>query len=276
MKRLAFASLVLASVAPLFAHASGICDRTPIIQKEILRHIPGKRCAQVTVEDLKLVTDIDIDYSQDPGGDNYNATYGYIDDNNKARGFKTPHRISTLKDNDLQGLVNLETLGLQFTNISVFKRAWFKDLKKLVKLDISHNLIESFAWDVFWDLPNVTSIEFDSNEYFNGKTGLKDGLFGFNYKLQEVDLDENNLVTLPEKLFRKLEVRGGKVWWTTEGIPNLVHVDAGKNHITHIPRMTLYGLPRLNKVTLNGSPMSTGDFKGPNADALSKSFFNFD
>ena len=213
---------------------AGICDRSTIVQKQIIAATQqNKTCHDITNEDLLEVEEIKITYDL-----NYHETYGY----NKETGkLKLPSKFSNLKVQDLKGLFNLKYLDIQFTNITEVTREHFKDLKNLEIMDLSHNLITKFNEDVFWDLKNVQKIEFDSNEYFAGV--LPEKLFKGLTKLNDIDMDQCNLKTLPSGIF--------------QGLVSLRTVDLAENEITSLPINIFDNLPSLKKVLLNKNPIKT-------------------
>lgn len=221
------ASIFLAPIAK--AH---ICDRSPLIQKQIIAAThQNKSCRDITDRDLLEVEEIAITYDL-----NYHDTYGY----DKQGRLKAPWKFSKLKANDLKGLFNLKYLDLQFTNITEVKREFFRDLKNLEIMDLSHNLITKFDEDVFWDLKNVKKIEFDSNEYLEGV--LPEKLFRGLTKLEDIDMDQNNIKTLPVGIFN--------------GLINLKSIDLANNNIKFLPVNIFNNLPRLHSVLLSKNPIA--------------------
>lgn len=174
------------SVSSLFAAdtttpTQGICDRSPQIQHVIMKDLSINNCADVTAEDLALMDGIWINY-------------GYGDFKNST------NKMKELKVNDLAGLVNLKTIDIEFSEISVVTKEMFKDLKNLQTWDFSHNQLKAVPEDLFTYTPNLTHIEFDTNEPFAQGT-LPEKLFSNLRYLEKLDLDELGLTYLPKKLF---------------------------------------------------------------------------
>ncbi len=159
----------------------GICDRSPQIQHVIMKDLSISNCADVTAEDLALMDGIWINYGY---GDFKSAT----------------NKMKELKVNDLAGLVNLKTIDIEFSEISVVNKEMFKDLRSLKTWDFSHNQLKEVPEDLFTYTPNLTHVEFDTNEPFAQGT-LPEKLFANLRYLEKLDLDELGLTYLPKKLF---------------------------------------------------------------------------
>ena len=93
-----------------------ICDRTPEVQKEILRQIDKEICDDVTDEDLQEVTEMLL--------------------NNKG--------LEEIRPQDFDGLITLQIVDILNNHIKALPDGFLSHAPVLERLDASHNELRSF------------------------------------------------------------------------------------------------------------------------------------
>ena len=153
------------------ALTGGVCERTPQIREKLLALVKTAEsdstltCAQVTNTHLEALS----------GTLNLQG--------NSASGVGTGVRIAGLKSGDFEGLNNIGTLVL------------------------SDNLVSEIPSDVFNPLTSMWRLDLSSNKgatATSGLTRIPSGLFDQATGLSELRLDNNNLSSLPARIFEPL------------------------------------------------------------------------
>lgn len=126
---------ILLSVEQSFARV-GICDRTPEVQKEILRQIDKEVCDDVEDEDLQEVTEMLL--------------------NNKD--------LEEIRPQDFDGLVALQIVDISNNHIKALPDGFLSHVPVLEKLDVSHNELRSFPDGFLSHAPVLKDFNASSNQ----------------------------------------------------------------------------------------------------------------
>ena len=241
-------------------HTSGqdFCDRTPGVQNSILESL-GKDlsvspCNEVSSEELKSVTFVNL-------------------------GFKN---LTRLRDEDLNGLTNLEVLRLDYNGFGSLPEGFFEDnpnlrelhlsgnkmislpygLNNLEKLDLSYNSLTSLRSGVFDDFKNVKNLDLSGNNLsslppgvfdglnsmeklnlgYNRLTSLPDGTFDELTNLEVLSLNDNLLASLPDGAF--------------DGLNDLIYLDLSGNNLSVLPEEIFDSQNNLQYLLLNDNPLT--------------------
>ncbi|MBT3982308.1 MAG: leucine-rich repeat domain-containing protein [Bacteriovoracaceae bacterium] len=216
MKLVLLVSLIFSSSV----FAGGICDRGEDVRNKLLKNLGMKRCADVTAKDLEEVTDLVIIY-----------------DWGNHKGDKT--KMKTITKEDLAGLVNLNELVIQFSEIESLAEDTFWHLKNLRMLDFSHNLLKKFPKKLFAGQKDLRYLELDSNPMEGGKFPV--GLFKGLESVVELDLDELGLTEIQPGLFSDLG--------------NLKSLDLTENELNTFSADSFMGLRALEELEIQGNPL---------------------
>ena len=162
------------SVPDVTVTVNGICDRTPAVQTAILGRISGiTDCEDVTSSHLSRITG--------------------------ALGL-TSTRLTSLQENDFDGLSKLDFLYLNRNSLSSLSENTFDGLSSLQVLTLSNNSLSSLPEDIFNDLTSLITFHLSSNSLSSLGEDIFDGLS----PLKTLSLNDNSLSSLPEDIFEGL------------------------------------------------------------------------
>ncbi|MYE20958.1 MAG: leucine-rich repeat protein [Synechococcus sp. SB0662_bin_45] len=188
----------------------GICDRTPAVRTAILDAISGvSGCEDVTSSHLNSIT-------------------GTLD--------LSSNELSTLQENDFDGLDSLTHLYLNKNKLSSLDKDIFDDLDSLTSLNFYNNKLSSLDKDIFDGLDSLTSLNFYNNELSSLDKDIFDGLDSLTY----INLSNNMLTCLPEDLYKKSVISEEKI----RNLPNCVV------SVTSITRRSMHSGGKTNADTL--------------------------
>ena len=195
------------------AASAKLCDRTSQVQSAILSKIAGiNNCADVTPTHLNSIT----------SGLQVNS-------------------LTTLKENDFDGLGNLTSLFFPSSQLTSLPSGVFDELSSLTSLTIYHSTqLTSLPSGVLDELSNLETLQFR----FCGLTSLPSGVLDELSNLRGLDFTFNKLTTLPSGVFGNLS--------------NLTGLNLSNNKLTSLPAGIFVGLSSLTSLNLNGNP--GGDF----------------
>lgn len=177
-----------------FSVFSNICDRTSIVKEALLETIEKQDCSEITDEDLKTVTTLDL----------------------SREFFRTGIQLKT---NDFSGLVSLKQLNLSYNDFNSLPVGIFSGLVSLEELYLQYNnLIGSFFEGIFSDLGSLRRLYLSYNNapFFKSKSskdstfpadifsGLTLGIFSDLVSLRRLYLSHNNLSVLSVGVFSDL------------------------------------------------------------------------
>ncbi len=231
----------------------GVCNRTPTVSAEIVRHlvryyhVQVSGCAEVTEDALQTVDALDL-----AGKGIRRLRIGDFD------GFVVLDRLY-LGNNELtdlppdifDGLTQLRVLALDGNQLEKMPPSLLADLNRLEYLHLDRNRFSELPPGIFRDLSRLSVLDLDSNEFtrippdmFNGLSGLEDLQLSHNRlkelsprtfagldALQRLRLHGNELTELPPDLF--------------DGLSNLVLLNMWGNRLTSLPDGVFDGLPSL-------------------------------
>ena len=115
---------------------TGICDRTPAAQKEILRQVndgtfaPDKSCDKVTDQDFQKVTEM------------------YL-----------RNKLEEIQPQDFEGLTALRIVDISRNDLRTFPDGFLVNAPALIRFNASHNALEAFPDDF---LANSSALEWFS------------------------------------------------------------------------------------------------------------------
>ncbi len=266
----------------------GVCNRTPTVSAEIVRHlvryyhVQVSGCAEVTDEVLRNVEGLDLagkGLRRLRSGD-FDGLLAlevlYLHDNELA---KLPLglfdglarlNILTLQNNQLTelppkvlaNLDHLDWLILRHNRLSALHPDVFRDLSSLTYLDLSSNELARLSPDIFEGLLSLESLHFWSNrmtelapETFAGLHSLKTLRFGFN---ELTDLSEDLFDGLSS--LETLTMRGNMLTSLPEdvfaGLPRLGYLIVGDNRLTKLPPGLFSDTPALWRIALDGNRLT--------------------
>jgi hypothetical protein len=133
---------------------------------------------------------------------------------------------------------DIETIELNFKNLTQLQPHIFKDFQKLRSVSISNTNVTSIPPHLFDNCPELSVATFCSNKI----TSIPPTLFSNNKNLSIVVFDSNKLTSIPSSLFSNNK--------------NLTKVEFGFNRITSIPQSLFAGCTELVVVSFNSNPIS--------------------
>ena len=191
--------------------ATGICDRTDIVQTRILAATSGiDACADITSVHLATIQSLDL----------------------------SNQGIEVIREVDFSDLTGLTSLNLSTDSslsnpnlIRVLDGAFFSDLGSLQTLNVANNLVTSPPDDTFNALTALTSLDLSSNRI----TSLPEIIFARLGKLASLNVSNNQLTSVPT-LF--------------EGSSALTALDLSGNQLTSLPENFFNGVGILSSLNL--------------------------
>ena len=197
---------------------SGICDRTPAVRTAILGRISGiTNCRDVTSSHLSGIT-------------------GTLSVSGAS--------LTSLQENDFDGLSNLYTLLLSNNSLSSLHEDFFDDLTSLGILSLSNNSLSSLEEDIFSHLTSLRTLHLNNNSlsslhvdifddltvlqvlYLNNNSlsSLHEDIFDGLTSLEDLRLNNNSLRSLPEGLL------------SSSRLPSLTNLRLANNGLLCLPR----------------------------------------
>ncbi|XP_038672620.1 leucine-rich alpha-2-glycoprotein-like [Scyliorhinus canicula] len=140
--------------------------------------------------------------------------------------------ITSLKENDLAGLFQLQELHLSSNKLMNISSGALKELHQLRILDLTNNLLNTFPPDLFNTSLNLTTLVLQGNKL----QAVDPFWFHHLRSLQSLDLSNNMLKSLPLDSFQNL----------TE----LVTLDLSSNKIENLPVTLFHKLSKLERLNL--------------------------
>lgn len=153
------------------------------------------------------------------------------------------NRLVSLHENVFQGVPNLRKLYLFHNKIKHINSESFKPLRGLKQLDLFSNKLSNLSSNLFFSLPNLEKLELNFNEinYFD------ELIFSKLNKLIDLVISNNNLVTLPEKIFR---------------LQKLKRLSLSYNYLAQLPKYIFNDLVNLEELRLDNNPLKEFDITG--------------
>ena len=190
---------------------TGICDRTQQVQTAIVRKIPeAHNCTDITAAHLEQITRLVLDKTN----------------------------LTSLQENDLAGLTNLENLFFSENNLTELPENIFHGLTKLRSLVLWGNKLTMLPKNVFSGLTRLNSLNLGDNLL----TELPQDVFSDLSSLNYLSLGNNRLTELPENVFH--------------GVPNLIRLGLFSNQLMEIPERTFSGLSSLKDLELDRNQLT--------------------
>ncbi len=155
--------------------------------------------------------------------------------------------ITSLREGDFDGLVNLRELVLSYNQLSELPPNVFSDLDNLEDLLLDNNLLEALPANIFSDVVNLKFLQLDNNQLEALPANVFSGLSDLEFLL----LNNNRLVNLPAKAFPNLS--------------NLIFLWLHENRLTGIPAGVFSDIDDLLELTLSGNQLTSlpsGIFSG--------------
>ncbi|XP_063823244.1 insulin-like growth factor-binding protein complex acid labile subunit [Ostrinia nubilalis] len=131
------------------------------------------------------------------------------------------------------GYLYIEVLNLSYNVIYWIGLHAFSGLDKLAHLDLSNNRLRYIPSDLFWDTPELISLDLSSNIFEND---LKNEPFIMHEKLQVLNMNNCRIKSLPDRLFTRL--------------PELRKLDISENNIITLNTKLLVPLKKLQRIEL--------------------------
>ena len=231
-----------------------VCDRTPQVRDALVEAIREvSNCAEVTTAHLTGVIQLSL------GGAG----------------------ITTLRENDFNGLSSLEFLSLNSNSLRSFPEGVFSELGSLKVLWLRDNPLEALPESIFQGLDSLQSLLLDDIElrtlpegifrglnnldqlwlYGNSLGSLPHGVFDGLNSLRELLLSDNEFNVLPEGAFRGLSTL--ETLWLDgnalsslpeeifQGLSSLRSLILGGNSLTSLPEGIFSGLSNLIRLRLH-------------------------
>ena len=224
-------SLLVEQVGPI---NEGVCDRTLVVHREIVRAAGVDHCWDVTSPRLTAIRELDFFRQQ----------------------------VTTLGAGDFSGLSGMQRLGLTENELTSLPPGIFADLSSLQYLSVWVNRLTALPEGVFAGLSNLETLLLG----YNNLHALPAGIFAGLSSLHELALNDNDLTTLPANLFAGLTSLEG-LWLTDNklralpggvfaGLSGLVDLSLDDNALTALPADLFAGLSSLRDLGLGGNAFS--------------------
>ncbi|CAK1602262.1 unnamed protein product [Parnassius mnemosyne] len=167
-----------------------------------------------------------------------------VDQNIVSVGIDVPREVQvySLSHNAINELDNFCFKELGYTSIRILNLSYnlifwiglhaFSGLDNLIYLDLSTNRLRYIPPDLFWDTPQLDTLDLSGNVF----ESLKNEPFLMHTKLQILNLNNCRIKALPERLFTRL--------------PNLKKLDLSDNYMISINFEVLRPLKKLERVEL--------------------------
>ena len=205
--------VALLPAAPAHAQSTGICDRTPAVRTAILGRISGiTDCRNVTSSHLSGIT-------------------GKLDVSRR--------RLTSLQENDFDGLSNLEELDLYSNSLNSLHEDIFDGLSSLETIWLSNNSLRSLSEDIFDGLSSLDTLYLNNNSL----SSLHEDIFNGLTALTELRLTSNGLSSLDEDIFNRLS--------------NLENLNLSNNSLSNLDEDIFNGLSSLSVLSLANNSLSS-------------------
>ncbi len=201
----------------------GVCDRTPRVRDAIVQSAGHSACADVDDRALARITFLFLQGSQNPAKQGDAASGG-------------GHVITSLREKDFAGLVNLQDLTLSRNQLTGLPPNLFSELTNLATLRLDNNQIAALPSGVFENLYSLKLLTLEQNQI----SSLPEDVFAPLVALGDMNLSRNQIRALPAGLFAHA---------TQLEILNLM-----SNQITELPAGIFLGLVRMKRIWLHGNP----------------------
>ena len=146
------------------------------------------------------------------------------------------NRIGELEALDLP---QVQTLRLDYNNLTALKRGQFAKMTQLIALNVSYNSIDLVPSGIFRGLYRLRQIDLRSNNLATLAVGVFDGLAN----LRAVYLQDNLIQLIDSRTFSQL--------------PQLRLLQLGHNQITEIRSNAFDNLPQLRKIILSHNQLDS-------------------
>jgi Leucine-rich repeat (LRR) protein len=146
------------------------------------------------------------------------------------------NRINELEALDLP---QVQTLKLDYNNLTSLKRGQFSKMTQLIALNVSHNGIDLVPSGIFRGLYRLRQIDLRSNNLATLAVGIFDGLAN----LRAVYLQDNLIQLIDSRTFSQL--------------PQLRLLQLGRNQISEIRTNAFDNLPQLRKIVLANNQLES-------------------
>ena len=161
--------------------------------------------------------------------------------------------ISTLRSDDFSGLTSLSTLYLGNNNLTTLPADIFSGLSSLTALYIQNNKLNSLPEDVFSSLSSIRQLNLHSNQL----TSLPKNLFSGLKSLTQIFLNDNKLTTLDPDIF--------------SNVSTLKYLYLNNNSLTTLPENLFSNITSLEQLLLNNNRLGNlppGIFRGMSTPTL--------
>ena len=186
-----------------------VCDRTPQVRDALVESLL-RACNDITTAHLADVRILHLDHSD----------------------------ITTLQEQDLNGLVAVEYLLLHGNSLTSLPEQGFSGLTSLKELWLQDNSLSMLPEEVFQGLNSLQNIYL----YRNSLSTLPPKVFRGLGNLRELRLWGNSLTSLPEGIF--------------QGLSKLEDLQLGANQLNQLPEGIFNGLDNLRSLWLSLNPLS--------------------
>ena len=161
--------------------------------------------------------------------------------------------ISTLRSDDFSGLTSLSTLYLGNNNLTTLPADIFSGLSSLTALYIQNNKLNSLPEGVFSSLSSIRQLNLHSNQL----TSLPKNLFSGLKSLTQIFLNDNKLTTLDPDIF--------------SNVSTLKYLYLNNNSLTTLPENLFSNITSLEQLLLNNNRLGNlppGIFRGMSTPTL--------
>ena len=212
--------LLAVAMLPALSHAQtvNICDRTPLVREEILRHLGvterfASACESASAVEMRRIITVSL-------------RHGWLGERTK---------VTELKAGDFADLPSLYSLDLGDNELAALPADLFDGLTSLQSLSLGNNRLTALPADLFDGLTSLRSVDLGLNRLATLPADLFDG----RTSLQTLYLHNNRFTTLPEDLF--------------DGLTNLRWLELGSNKLCSLPTGIFDGLTSLQHLSLPGN-----------------------
>ena len=192
---------------------TSVCERAPQV-RDALVSATGKACDEITAADLSLVVELDLSESG----------------------------LTTLKANDMAGLISLKKLDLKKNkDLTALPQKALAASSNIETIELVHTGLTSLPSNQFANMPNLKRISLAANDL----TTLPEEVFDGLSKLEYLDLAANDLTTLPAEVF--------------DGLSNLEYLLLDANDLSMLDPNLFDGLSSLKDLRLNYNQLASLD-----------------
>ena len=237
----------------------GICDRTPLVRRAIMRTTGVERCWDVTSAHLSSIRWLNL----------IGQRIGTLKAGDFA-GLSGMNQLS-LDGNDLTslpagifaGLSSLEHLGLYDNALTALPANAFADVSGLRSLGLSNNNLSALPAGIFAGLSDLERLYLGNN----GLTALPGNVFAGLSGLERLGLSHNNLRALPAGIFaglttlEDLSLSDNALIALPEGafanLSGLRVLGLGGNALVTLPAGAFAGLSRIERLFMYGNDLTS-------------------